>query len=132
MDDPARVVCDMRNAVDTPQERAEEYGRLFATALAGRDRTDRLVRFRFRRTAVDENQVRSLAARERACCPFFEIRLSGSAEELWWETRVGENQDAMALLEEFYRLPDRLAEGGGTAVEGLVDRGLLQPRVTDD
>jgi Ricin-type beta-trefoil lectin domain len=123
-DTKARVRCDMRGASDTPEERAEEYYRLFETALCGRDRIDPMVRFRFRRASVDEDEVRSLAAREQACCPFFDIQLRTSGDELWWETRVDETPEAKIMLEEFYRMPDRLTQAG-TAADRLINRGLL-------
>ncbi|HEY5785770.1 MAG TPA: hypothetical protein VIT65_13425 [Microlunatus sp.] len=127
MTDTPRLACDLRTASDTPQQRATEYQYLFATALSGRDRTERMVRFRFRRAAVDEDHVRSLVAREQACCPFFDIRLATSAEELWWETRIDDNPDAAALLQEFYQLPDRLSQPD-TEIKELINRGLLLPR----
>ena len=42
------IVCDMTDASDTAEERMAEYGRLFAQALTGRERTDQGVRLRFR------------------------------------------------------------------------------------
>lgn len=127
MTDTPRLACDLRTASDTPQQRASEYQNLFATALSGRDRTERMVRFRFRRAAVDEDQVRSLAAREQACCPFFSIRLTTTGDELWWETRIDDNLEAAALLEEFYRLPDRISHQEAKIKE-LINRGLLLPQ----
>lgn len=120
----APVHCDLRNASDTPEERAAEYQQLFTTALCGRDKTDRMVRFRLRRAAVDEDQVRRLAAREQACCPFFDIHLKTVGEELWWETRIDGNPEAAVMLQEFHRLPDLLASPA-SEVENLVERGLL-------
>ena len=37
MDQP--IVCDMTSATDTGPQRMAEYGRLFAQALVGRERT---------------------------------------------------------------------------------------------
>ena len=96
MNQQPRMSCDMRTAPDTPEDRAAEYQQLFATALCGRDQTERMVRFRFRADAVDEAQVRSLAAREQACCPFFDIQLSTVDDQLWWETRVDDKPQAKA------------------------------------
>lgn len=127
MTDTPRLACDLRTASDTPQQRASEYQNLFATALSGRDRTERMVRFRLRRAAVDEDHVRSLAAREQACCPFFNIRLTTTGDELWWETRIDDNLEAAALLEEFYRLPDRISHQEAKIKE-LINRGLLLPQ----
>ncbi|HET9649555.1 MAG TPA: RICIN domain-containing protein [Microlunatus sp.] len=124
-----RVMCDMRSASDTPEQRAAEYRHLFDTALCGRDQTERMVRFRFRSADVDEDQLRDLAAREQACCPFFSIRLMTSGGELWWETRVDDTPEARALLEEFSRLPDR--HESGTTVDRLIDGGLLVAAAAD-
>jgi len=84
----SRVACDMSTAPDTPEERAAEYQHLFATALSGRDQTEQSVTFRFRADPVVDAQVRSLAAREQACCPFFHITLNGVDDQLWWETET--------------------------------------------
>ena len=127
MTNPPRLACDLRTASDTPQQRASEYQNLFATALSGRDRTERMVRFRFRRAAVDENHVRSLVAREQTCCPFFDIRLTTCGDELWWETRIDDNPEAVALLEELYELPDHLSQPD-TKIKKLIKRGLLLPQ----
>ena len=124
MNQSTPVRCDMRAAPDTPSERASEYRRLFETALWGRDRTERMVRFRFRLSTIDQDQVRSLAAREQACCPFFHIQLTTVHNELWWETRVDDTPDTVALLEEFARLPDHHTEAGATA-DDLIQRGLI-------
>jgi len=125
MTQPAPLFCDMRGAPDTPQERTADYRRLFQAALVGRDREERMVRFRFDRSAVDEAAVRSLVARERVCCPFFDIRLSTAGDELWWETRVDPLPGAPALLEEIYLLPDRVAEHDALA-DDLVARGVMR------
>src|SRR5690349_3718728 len=124
MSQTPRVTCDMRAASDTPEQRAGEYQRLFDTALCGRERTERMVRFRFRTATVDEAQVRSLAAREQACCPFFSIQIKTSGDELWWETRVDDTPQVKAMLDELYRLPDQ-HHRTGTATEDLIERGLL-------
>ena len=116
------VRCDLRTASDTPEQRAAEYQQLFDTALSGRDQTERMVRFRFRSADVDEAQLRDLAAREQACCPFFSIRVTTSGGEFWWETRVDDTPQAKALLEEFSRLPDHPHR---STLASLIDRGLL-------
>lgn len=124
MNQQTRVMCDMRTALDTPEERTAEYQRLFRTALCGRERTGQMVRFRFRLAAVDQAQVRNLAAKEQACCPFFDTKLCIVDDQLWWETRVGDNPEARILLEEFYRLPEQHAVAR-MVVDGMIDRGLV-------
>ncbi|MGH9117956.1 MAG: hypothetical protein ACRD0A_08795 [Acidimicrobiales bacterium] len=102
------VVCDMTDAPDTPAERLDEYRRLFAHALIGRERTERGIRFRFRSDEVLEEWIRDLAARERACCAFFTFDVTVHGAELWWDARVIDDDAARAVLDGFYGLPDLL------------------------
>jgi hypothetical protein len=110
------IVCDMTTAPDTPAQRLAEYRRLFATALVGRDRTAAGIRFRFRagdgarprdrdRDRV-EAWVRDLAAREKACCAFFDFDVRTAGDEVHWYATVVDDDVARAVLEEFYALPD--------------------------
>ncbi|GAA3629198.1 RICIN domain-containing protein [Microlunatus ginsengisoli] len=130
MNQKSHLTCDMSTAPDTPKDRAAEYQHLFATALCGRDRTERMVRFRFRADAVDEAQVRSLAAREQACCPFFHIRLSTVDDQLWWATTVEDDPQAKILLDEFARLPDQHTPAA-TVADDLIDRNMLITSAAD-
>ena len=114
----APVVCDLTTAPDTGEERMAEYGRLFAQHLVGRERTGEGIRFRFRAADGVDAWVRSLAARERACCPFFSSRVTRAGDEVHWTSSVVDDDVARAVLEEFYRLPETFAEG----VEGLEGR----------
>jgi hypothetical protein len=104
------VVCDMTDAPDSPAERLDEYRRLFAAALTGRERTARGIRFRFRSDEGLEDWVRDLAARERACCAFFSFDITGHGGELWWDAWVIDDDAARAVLDGFYDLPDVLSE----------------------
>ena len=112
------IVCDMTTAPDTGDERMAEYGRLFADHLVGRERTDDGIRFRFRAADGVDAWVRSLAAREHACCPFFSSRVTRAGDEVHWTSSVVDDDVARAVLEEFYRLPETFAAG----LEGLEDR----------
>jgi hypothetical protein len=121
MDQPATttpIVCDMTSAPDTGPERMMEYRRLFAQALVGRERTAGGIRFRFRADDGVEAWVRDLAAREHACCSFFEFGISTNGDEVRWDASVIDDDIARAILDEFYNLPDNVADG----VEGLEDR----------
>jgi hypothetical protein len=104
------IACDMTNASDTPAERMAEYGRLFEAALVGRDRVDDGIRFRFRADEGIEEWVCDLAARELACCAFFTIVVSRVDDEVRWDMTVVDDASARAVLEEFYRLPDTIAQ----------------------
>ena len=121
MDNPATttpIVCDMTPAPDTGPERMREYQRLFNQALIGRERTAEGIRFRLRADDGVEAWVRGLAAREKACCPFFDYRITTDGDEVRWDATVIDDDIARAILDEFYNLPDTVAEG----VEGLEHR----------
>jgi hypothetical protein len=120
----SEIACDMTGAPDTPQARMAEYGRLFATALLGRERTATGIRFRLRAGDGVAAWVRDLAAREKACCPFFDFAVSTADGEVRWDASVVDDDIARAILEEFYRLPDTAAEGIEGLSARLADRGL--------
>ena len=83
MDQPTTttpIVCDMTTATDNGPERLLEYERLFAQALVGRERTAEGIRFRLRADDGVEAWVRDLAAREKACCAFFDFRITTDDE----------------------------------------------------
>lgn len=102
------VVCDLTGAPDTEEERLAEYRRLFAEALAGRERTAEGIRFRFRAAAGVEEWVRDLAAREKACCAFHAYTVTVDGDHVVWDLAVSDDDLARAVLEEFYALPDNL------------------------
>lgn len=121
------LVCDLTGSGETPGDRLAEYRRLFDTALLARLRTAGGIRFRFRSEAVDEAQLRELAAREQACCPFFDMEIRRVGEELWWDTAVSQ-PDGGFVLEEFYRLPGLTLEADEIQAR-MHERGL--PILTD-
>ena len=123
------IVCDMTDAQDTEAERLAEYAQLFARALIGRARTPDGLLFRFRADEGIEAWVRDLAAREKACCPFFTFTVTGNEAEIVWQASVPDNDIAIALLEEFYALPETAAAGVQALEQRLDRRGL---RVTRD
>jgi hypothetical protein len=101
------IACDMTSAPDTPAERLAEYGRLFTEHLVGRERTaDGGARFRFRADDRVEVWVRDLAAREKACCAFFDFGVTRVGDEVIWNARVVDDEIARAVLNEFYDLPE--------------------------
>jgi len=105
------VACDMTAAPDTGTERLREYQRLFSQALAGRERTADGIRFLFQARPGVEAWVRDLAAREKACCAFFTFTISTLGEEVRWDATVIDDDVARAVLDEFYALPDTVADG---------------------
>jgi len=126
------IMCDMTDAPDTAVERLAEYERLFGQALVGRERMDESsVRFRFEATEGVEAWVQDLAAREKACCAFFSYTVHERDGEVWWDMAVVDDDLARQVLDEFYRLPDSLAEGADALLERFTGQGL-QVMIDDD
>ena len=112
------IVCDMTSAPDNGPERMKEYQRLFGQHLLGRARTTDGIEFRLRAEPGLEAWIRDLAAREKACCPFFDFTITVERGDIRWHASVVDDDIARAILDEFYDLPDTVATG----VEGLEDR----------
>jgi hypothetical protein len=89
--------------------RMNEFDALFRDALIDRERTVEGIRFRFANHDGVETRIRGLAARELECCSFFAFAIFTHGDEVWWETSVGD-RDAQPVLDEFFTLPERLAE----------------------
>jgi hypothetical protein len=123
------IGCDMTNAPDTAEERMAEYGHLFAQSLTGRERTDAGgVRLRFRADDGVEAWVRDLAAREKACCPFFDFAVTTVDGEVWWDASVVDDDIARIILDELYTLPETVGAGVAGMAERLDERGLAVTR----
>ena len=120
MDQPSAtpIACDMTTAPDTPEERMAEYARLFSQTFVGRERTSTGIRFRLRADDGVEAWVRDLAAREKACCPFFDFTIATVGAEVQWDLWVVDDDTARAVLDEFYDVPET-AEGGA---QRMMDR----------
>jgi hypothetical protein len=104
------VVCDMTHAADTPAERRAEYHDLFTRALVDRERIATGIRFRFGADPGVGEQVRDLAAKEQACCAFFNFTIGEQVDEVWWDASVIDDPVARQILDEFYEFPARLSE----------------------
>jgi hypothetical protein len=126
------VACDMTGASDTVEERLAEYGRLFAQALTGRERTAAGVRLRFRAEEGVQAWVDDLAAREKACCPFFDFAVSTAGGEVWWDIGlvdgVADDDISRAALEEFYNATDTVVDGVAGLEGRLADHGFVVTR----
>jgi hypothetical protein len=118
------IVCDMTDAPDTAAERFSEYERLFIGALVGRERVGEGIRFRFRADPGLEDWVRDLAAREMACCAFFTFDTTVHGDEVWWDVSVVDDDLARQILDEYYRLPDNVADGAAALFERFTEQGL--------
>jgi len=119
-----RIACDMSSAPDTPEERLAEYRRLFAHALVGRERTADGIRLRLHADDGVEEWVRDLAAREKACCPFFDFRIAIVAGEVHWDATVVDDDLARAMLDEFYAISDTRPDTVDECEDRLIARGL--------
>jgi hypothetical protein len=105
----APIACDMRTAVDTPEERLASYGRLCDDALVRRRRDELAVVLAFRRTVETLDAVEELARREAACCPFLDHRIETAGDEVIWTITspvTGPERTAVdAVLDAFHALP---------------------------
>ena len=124
MDGKTAVACDMSTAPDTPAERTAEYERLFGQHLVGRERPAEGIRFRLRADEGLQDWVRDLSAREKACCPFADYTISTVDGEIHWDISVVDDEMARAVLEEFYRIPDRIGEHWTETRKRLHDLGF--------
>jgi hypothetical protein len=115
MSDAPPIACDMSNAPDTPEQRLDEYARLFETAFVGRQRTQSGVRWRLSAEPGIEAWARDLAAREDACCTFMQNTITVVGEEVLWDAATIDDPAAHSVLDLFYELPDR----SGHAVDSL-------------
>jgi hypothetical protein len=118
------IVCDMTTAPDTGSERVAEYQRLFSQALVGREKTAEGIRFRFRAEPGVEAWVRDLAAREKACCAFYDFTITAEGDQVRWDATVVDNDLAHALLAEFYALPDTIDQGAEATLARFTGLGL--------
>ena len=128
IDVPA-IACDLTDAPDTADERMIEYDRLFTQALTGRERTGAGVRLRFRPDDGVEEWVRDLAAREKACCPFYDFAVSAVDGEVWWDISLvhgaaDDEKTARTLLETYYHAPDYAADGVAGMTKWLAGEGF--------
>jgi len=109
----APIACDMSTASDTPDERLDEYGRLFERALLRRERREDSVAWAFRADAGTRRQVEDLARREAACCPFLDYRVETVGGEVVWTTAnrlAGDERAAVdVILDAFHALPEHAA-----------------------
>ncbi|TMR96291.1 hypothetical protein [Nonomuraea basaltis] len=118
------IVCDMATAPDTAQQRLDEYQRLFGRHLVGREKTAEGIRFRLRAEPGVEEQVRDLAAREKACCAFFAFDITTDGEQVIWDCAVSDNDTARVILEEYYLLPETAVQSTAELEKRLADKGL--------
>jgi hypothetical protein len=66
-------------------------------------------RWTFRNVPGLERQLRELARKEHACCPFLTFAISVDGDELVW--RACGSSEAEAAIEAFYRMPEAPPDG---------------------
>lgn len=120
----APIACDLTDAPDTPEERLAEYGRLFAHALVGRERTADAVDLRFAAKPGVAEWVADLARREAACCPFLTHQVSPDGAHILWRISTEAGPTAQAILDECHALPERVGDGFKGLLERLDARGI--------
>jgi hypothetical protein len=127
------IACDMSGAADTAEERMAEWGRVFAAAYAGRERTAGGVRWRLRAVDGIEAWVRDLAVREKACCPFMDYTVTTAGDEVHWDMTfapgaVVDGDMTRTIMDEFYDLPEVIGDGVPGMERRLGDRGVAVSR----
>jgi hypothetical protein len=124
----APIACDMSTALDTPDERLAEYGRLFERALLRRERLADRVAFAFRAEGGTRDAVEDLARREAACCPFLDHRVETVGDEVIWSIAnpvTGDERASVDVnLDAFYTLPDHARSDSGGLLDRLAERGV--------
>ena len=124
----APIACDMTGAADTADERLAEYGRLFAQALIGRDRTADAVEFAFAPKPGVAEWVADLAQREAKCCPFLSYRVAVHADRvvytIVWPPSTDGGAATQPILDEIYAMPERLGDGMAGLLDRLAGHGL--------
>lgn len=121
---PIPIVCDMTDAPDTTEERLAEYRRLFGSDLIGRERTEGGIRFRFAARPGLAAEIRDLAAREKACCAFFDFDIREHGDEITWDASVVDDPTAHQILDEYYALPDTLDGSVADLFDRFAKNGL--------
>lgn len=124
----APVACDMTAAIDTHEERLDEYSRLFAHALVGRDRTANTAMFRFAAKPGVREWIIDLATREAACCGFLTYRITETDAQLEWTTTTTMDGDdsaaARAILDMLYSAADWAGQGPDAMAARLENQGF--------
>ncbi|HEY2056021.1 MAG TPA: hypothetical protein VGH14_18960 [Solirubrobacterales bacterium] len=80
------------------KDRHRELGRFGSKNLIGRSSDAKGQSLRFRRTEDSTRSLREIVAAERECCPFLDLELIESAEEL--ELRIAAPEDARVVADE--------------------------------
>lgn len=80
-------------------------------SLLGRERIADGIRFRLRADNGVEAWVRGLTGREKACCAFFEFRITNHGDQIYWDVTIIDNETARLILDDFFTLPETTGYG---------------------
>lgn len=100
----APIVCDFANAPDTPEERLDEYSRLFQAALIDRGRTADGMILTFANHDGVADWVTDLVKREALCCSFLRFEVIADDSAVRWVTSG--TPEMQPMLDELYELSD--------------------------
>jgi hypothetical protein len=118
----------MSTAPDTPDERVAEWAELFDRALLHRERRVDSVVFTFRADPGRPKQLKDLARREHACCPFLDFRVETDGDNVVWTTAnvvTGDERDSIdAFLDALHDLPENAASDMEGLLGRLAERGV--------
>jgi hypothetical protein len=110
---PIACTADLRNEQEV-RKYMDRYQSAF-THLIHSEKLPNGFRWTFRAEPGLEASLRKLADQEHECCGFFSFELSSDRDRITWTVTADER--ARSVVDEFYRLPERLREasreGGG-------------------
>jgi hypothetical protein len=103
---PIACTADLRNE-KAVQEYMERYKSVFEH-LVHSERLPSGFRWAFRAEPGLEARLKELASLEHECCGFFSFELSSDRDRITWTVTADER--AQSVVDEFFRLPERLAQ----------------------
>jgi len=101
----AQVSCTLDHAGGL--RRIAEFREVFDRAYLGSERVGDASRWRFQNQSGLVDELQQLAAKEMACCQFFDFQVRTVGNEIWWDIRTPTT--AKPVAEEFFALPQRVA-----------------------
>jgi hypothetical protein len=113
-------------AVDTFEQRIDDYGRLFADALVRRERRDGMVSLVFRAGFRTRARVEDLVRREAACCPFVDYRIETVDDEIVWTITNPVTGEARASVETMLDVFHALVDHPGASLAFVSSRGRVR------
>ncbi len=75
-------------------------------------------------TLASRYRVRDLAAREKACCAFFDSQIAVENGQVLWDITTIDDDIARAILDEYYDLPNSAGSDADELQRRLSSKGL--------